>query len=84
MTDIDPICQTFTGKEARFLLLKRKQLCANIDMLESVRPQRAGVSAAMPARVSIFDPCYRRVLIAGLGILVFQQLNGANAIIFYT
>merc|ERR1711865_97501 len=46
-------------------------------------PENQAVTVEPASNPTIRSPLYRKSLIVGVGLMVFQQLSGANAVIFY-
>jgi SP family galactose:H+ symporter-like MFS transporter len=68
--DAERILQRMLGKEDCRAELKE------ID--QALKSESRGTSW-----LEVFDPAYRRPLMIGLGLAVFQQITGINAIIYY-
>jgi hypothetical protein len=43
-----------------------------------------GKNEEMPGYLSLFSKMYSKPLLISMGLMLFQQLSGINAVIFYT
>lgn len=71
----EAVLRLFRGADYADLAAELKQIEADV---EKVAASRAGVSDL------VASPANRRALLCSLMLMVFQQMSGVNAVVFYT
>lgn len=51
---------------------------------EIEKANHVGKNEEMPGYLSLFSKMYSKPLLISMGLMLFQQLSGINAVIFYT
>lgn len=77
---------TDKNKKAKKALqwLRGKNADVTQEFSEIEKANHVGKNEEMPGYLSLFSKMYSKPLLISMGLMLFQQLSGINAVIFYT
>lgn len=64
--------------------LRGKDADVTQEFSEIEKANHMGKNEEMPGYLSLFSKMYSKPLLISMGLMLFQQLSGINAVIFYT
>lgn len=64
--------------------LRGKNADVTQEFSEIEKANHMGKNEEMPGYLSLFSKMYSKPLLISMGLMLFQQLSGINAVIFYT
>jgi len=78
--------RTDKSKKAKKALqwLRGKDADVTQEFSEIEKANHMGKNEEMPGYLSLFSKMYSKPLLISMGLMLFQQLSGINAVIFYT